>query len=311
MFLSTYLRICAKQLCVRLQPAFHQSSHHSGCDNSHKSHFCLGRKHYQLVAAFTRAGHISAVIFRLDFKTTLANRLKGKPRNSTWTTAKKWKVSDSDPVPQNTRASGEKWGGSCPVYLLSSLQKQGEGCSYNKQRDQWAPADLSPPSTFALFRDIPSYPHCSPSCLEIEIELCHFRDFFLMSSAHDLQIEKQTILFCSDRNKQTHKQCFNPAARTLTASTTQGINLVGQNPSALCHRAKHPEERHVLKRSTFVFFLWFSNAIQSLMQNFYSYHGKSFGKAFFKSRNTSSKFKHNKIQRRINKNFKLLTAVTF
>lgn len=144
---------------MRLQPAFYKSRHHSGCDNSLGSWSCLGKKRCQLVAAFTRAGHISSLIFRLDFKTTLENRLKGKPRNSTWTAAEKWKVSDYSPKHQSI---WRKAGQPCPICVLSSLQKQGESLfpelTVGSMNSGWSFPFLN---ICALFKGTPSGPHCS------------------------------------------------------------------------------------------------------------------------------------------------------
>lgn len=84
---------------------------------------CLGKKHCQLVAAFTREGHISSVIFRLNFKTTLENRLR---RLALETACKQLQKSGRFlTIIQFYQTAGhgaKKQAGSLPpVYLLSSV----------------------------------------------------------------------------------------------------------------------------------------------------------------------------------------------
>lgn len=105
-FLSTLnVKTHAQPGSVSLQAALPQSRHLSGRVSSEGSCSCLGRKACQLVAAFTRAGHVSSLICRLGFKTTLENRLKGELEAARERRQKSGRFLTTAP---NPRASGDK-----------------------------------------------------------------------------------------------------------------------------------------------------------------------------------------------------------
>ena len=122
-FLQTLnVKTYAQPRSVSWQAALPQSRHLSGGLSSEGSWSCLGKKPCQLVAAFTRAGHVSSLICRSGFKTTLENRLKGELEAARERRQKSGRFLTTAQTPGHLATSGQR----CPIYLLSSLQKQGE-----------------------------------------------------------------------------------------------------------------------------------------------------------------------------------------
>lgn len=123
-FLSTLnVNIYAQPGSVSLQAALHKSRHLSGYESSQGSWSCLGRKPCQLVAAFTRAGHVSSLICRLGFKTTLENRLKGELEMARERLQESGRLLTTAP---DARASGDKRAAAVLFTSWAVLQNQGE-----------------------------------------------------------------------------------------------------------------------------------------------------------------------------------------
>lgn len=214
--------------------------------------FHLGKKHCQLVAAFTRAGHISSVIFGLDFKTTPENRLKGKPRNSTWI-AEKWNIPDYNPVPQNTRASGEKQGWLLSYLLPEQFRKTGWSLLPEQTERSMSTGWSFPFLTFALCsRTLPAIltAHPPPSAEKYSCVILETYSHVICSWATD-RADNFVLLL----QKTTTNKHFNQVARAWTASPTQGIDLAMQNVECIRLQDQHSKEEGCSKKESFCFFM--------------------------------------------------------
>lgn len=103
---------------------------------------CLGKKHCQLVAALTREGHISSVIFRLNFKTTLENRLRGLALETACKQLQKsGRFLTIIQFYQTAEQGAKKQAGSL-LFTSRAVYKTGWACSWNQYVNQWTQADL-------------------------------------------------------------------------------------------------------------------------------------------------------------------------